>query len=49
MPVVVRPALHQEDDGAYGIWLAVAAVAYSVLHHLGSVPDGFGAPTQEPG
>ena len=39
---MVRPALHQEDDRAYGIWLVVAAVAYSLLHHLGSVPEGFG-------
>jgi hypothetical protein len=39
---VVKPAQRQVDDAAYGSWLAVAAIAYSLLHHLGSVPDGFG-------
>ncbi|MDX6234362.1 MAG: hypothetical protein QOH68_3467 [Nocardioidaceae bacterium] len=37
-----RPVLHQEDGAAYGSWLAVVAIAYAVLHHLGSVPEGFG-------
>lgn len=37
-----RSELRQEDDAAYGSWLAIVAMAYSVLHHLGSVPDGIG-------
>lgn len=37
-----KPALRQEDGAAYGSWLTIAAVAYAALHHLGSIPDGFG-------
>lgn len=27
----------------YGRWLAVTALSYAVLHHLGLLPDGLGA------
>lgn len=38
-----RPVLGQDKDAAtYGQWLTVVAMAYSLLHHLGSVPGGFG-------
>lgn len=28
---------------SYSRWLALTALAYAVLHHLGSIPDGIGA------
>lgn len=37
--------LRRQGDAPYGVWLAMAAIAYSVLHHLGSVPDGIGPAT----
>jgi hypothetical protein len=42
MTLVVGPVLRQEGAAAYGSWLAAVAIAYSVLHHLGLVPEGFG-------
>jgi DMSO/TMAO reductase YedYZ heme-binding membrane subunit len=37
---VVRPS--PTRDQRYRRWLAVTAVAYAVLHHLGLLPSGLG-------